>query len=289
MVRKDNFETISWHVITDLRTFYAFSSRGEIAAGNWTLFRTLLIRRAQTTACIHIDAKMQWKWVLMNTSWSIRAVLRLHLHSRQNIPRGAHACFRAKPATHICRWRRLCQTALSSGVGARKMRTRLRSRLCGLQPPLFIVSAWPLSTLPFGCTATCSRNSVGLFRTVKHASAMLDNRKGSSVTKSTRSRDTRANTRRSVNSNAQDGCKRARPSTLARAPPKSLKHRSEFLIIPKYDFIWYIKSYFIIKSDRRFTEINSQFNFTESQKRNKYIIIDKLIFMIKFNFLRKYK
>lgn len=167
----------------------------------------------------------------MNFTWSIRAIFRLYLDSRQNIPRGAHAYFRAKPATHICRWRRLCQTALSSGVGARRMRTRLRGRLCGLQPPLFIVSAWSLSTLPFGCMATCSRNSVGLFRTVKHASAMLDSRRGSSVTKSTRSRDTRANTRRSVNSRAQDGCRRARPSTLARAPPKSLKHWFKFLII----------------------------------------------------------
>jgi len=122
---------------------------------------------------------------------------------------------------HICRCRRLCQTAFNSDVGARRMSTRLRGRLCGLQPPLFTVSAWLFSALPF--MATCRRNSVGLFRTVKHASAMLDSRRGSSVTKSTRSRETRANTRRSVNNKAQDGCKRARPSTLARAPPKSLK------------------------------------------------------------------
>lgn len=155
----------------------------------------------------------------------------VHLRGSPLTPRfptkySAHVCFRAafEPATHICRWRRLCQTALSSAVGARRMRTRLRARLCGLQPPLFTVSVWPLSTLPFGCMETCSRNSVGLFRTVKHASAILDSRRGSSVTKSTRSRDTRANTKRSVNSNAQDGCRRARPSTLARAPPKSLKH-----------------------------------------------------------------
>lgn len=133
------------------------------------------------------------------------------------------------PLTHICRWRRLCQTALSSAVGARKMRTRLRGRLCGLQPPLFTISAWPFSALPFGFTATCNRNSVGRFRTVKHASAMLDNRRGSSVTKSTRSREIRANTRRSVSSSAQDGCRRARPSTLARAPPKSLSKDSIFL------------------------------------------------------------
>lgn len=111
---------------------------------------------------------------------------------------------------------------MSSGLGARRTRTRLRGRLWGLQPPppLFTTSAWPFSGLPF--MATCSRNSVGLFRTVKHASAMLDSRKGSSVTKSTRSLDTRANTRRSVSSSAQDGCRRARPSTLARAPPNSL-------------------------------------------------------------------
>lgn len=134
------------------------------------------------------------------------------------------------PFTHICRWRRLCQTALSSAVGARKMRTRLRGRLCGLQPPLFTISAWPFSALPFGFTATCNRNSVGRFRTMKHASAMLDNRRGSSVTKSTRSREIRANTRRSVSSSAQDGCRRARPSTLARAPPKSLEARFDFSI-----------------------------------------------------------
>lgn len=231
-------------LFTDLRTFYAFSSHGEIAAGNWSLFRAVLIRWAQTTACIHIDAKTQWKWVLMNTSPSAR--FSAYTSILDKIFREAHT--RAfVPATHICRWRRLCQTALSSGVGARKMRTRLRARLCGLQPPLFIVSAWPLSTLPFGCIETCSRNSVGLFRTVKHASAMLDNRKGSSVTKSTRSRDTLANTRRSVNSNAQDGCKRARPSTLARAPPKSLRHKFEFLTIAKY-FIWYINHIYTLLS-----------------------------------------
>lgn len=160
-------------------------------------------------------------WILLGPS----ARLSAYTSIPDKIFRGAHTvCFRAEPATHICRWRRLCQTALSSAVGARRMRTRLRARLCGLQPPLFIVSVWPLSTLPFGCMETCSRNSVGLFRTVKHASAILDSRRGSSVTKSTRSRDTRANTKRSVNSNAQDGCRRARPSTLARAPPKSLKH-----------------------------------------------------------------
>ena len=123
--------------------------------------------------------------------------------------------------THIWRCRRLCQTALSSGLGARRIRTLLRGLPWGLQPPLCTTSRSPFSLLPFGVIETWSRNSVGLLRTVKQASAMLDSRRGSSVTKSTRSRETRANTRRSVSRRAQEGCRR-RPSTFARAPPKSL-------------------------------------------------------------------
>lgn len=149
---------------------------------------------------------------------------------------------------YICRWRRLCHTALSSGVGARRMITRLRGRLWGLQPPLFSVSTLLFSALLF--IVTCSRNSVGLFRTVKHASAIFDNRRGSSVTNSTRSRETRANTRRSVSSSAQEGCKRARPSTLARAPPKSLKEifaffEKLFFCISNFNWKILIASYYI--------------------------------------------
>lgn len=75
--------------------------------------------------------------------------------------------------------------------------------------------------------AICNRNSVGFLRTVKQASAILDSLRGSSVTKRTRSRETLANTSRSVSSKAQDGWSRARPSTFASAPPNSLKYRTE--------------------------------------------------------------
>lgn len=126
-------------------------------------------------------------------------------------------------STHICRWRRLCQTAFSSGVGALNTITRLLGRLWGLQPPLLLTSTWPFSEFPAGLMAICNRNSVGLFRTVKQASAILDNRRGSSVTNKTRSRETRANTSKSVRSRAHEGCSRARPSTFASAPPNSLK------------------------------------------------------------------
>lgn len=239
------------HFFSYLWTSRAFSDRGKITPDNRTLFRTILIQRVQATVCIHVDAKIQWKLTFVNTTLSIRATFCLYL----DFVKKFRILTPGLPFTHICRWRRLCQTALSSAVGARKMRTRLRGRLCGLQPPLFTISPWPFSALPFGFTETCNRNSVGRFRTVKHASAMLDNRRGSSVTKSTRSRETRANTRRSVNSSAQDGCRRVRPSTLARAPPKSLKLKFDFKI-HKY-YIWKSvidKNYSRVKPSELFIE-----------------------------------
>lgn len=124
---------------------------------------------------------------------------------------------------YICLWSRLCQTAFNSGVGALRIRTFLLGRLWGLQPPVRTTSTCLFSLAPFGEIAICNLNSVGLFLTLKQASAMLDRRSGSSVTKRTRSLEIRVNTSRSVKRRAQDGCKADRPSTFARAPPKSLK------------------------------------------------------------------
>lgn len=101
------------------------------------------------------------------------------------------------------------------------MITLLLGRLCGLQPPLLLISPFP--TLPFELRAICNLNSVGLFLTLKQASPILLSLNGSSVTNKTRSLETLANTSKSVNNNAQDGCKRPRPSTFARAPPNSLQ------------------------------------------------------------------
>lgn len=125
---------------------------------------------------------------------------------------------------HICLCSRLCQTAFNSGVGALKTNARLLGRPCGEHPPVIIML---VSVCPFSGASLMvawRRNSVGLLLTVKQASAMLDSLNGSSVTNNTRSRETRANTRRSVSSRAHTDCNLPRPSTFCKAPPKSLKY-----------------------------------------------------------------
>lgn len=172
-----------------------------------------------------------WTWYVSKNIYILITFCHPNESSKNRTGSEFHETWASTLSTHICRWRRLCQTAFSSGVGALNTITRLLGRLWGLQPPLLLTSTWPFSEFPAGLMAICNRNSVGLFRTVKQASAILDNRRGSSVTNKTRSRETRANTSRSVRSRAQEGCSRARPSTFASAPPNSLKHYILYVIL----------------------------------------------------------